>query len=367
MNDSLTKYLPLKRTDARLILAGKINFPLCLAPMVGISHFPLRQVLRSYLPPTAKTLWPTEMLNSRKIPDEKLGETPETLKDFTEEGLVPQILGNEESFIKQSVEALEKWGAEAIDINMGCPVQKALRHNYGVALMGDPDYAAEVVRMTVRSTQLPVSVKLRASSQQKSSSEADFEFLKQFALGLEQAGASWLCLHPRTPEQKRRGNADWRQIQKLRENVKIPIIGNGDIQTWQDVFQMIDETQCDLVMAGRALAAKPWMLWQVGEKLGFETPVAHQGRPVPWTAEEEGAEYGRSLISLIEFSEKVFPERLALRKLVFYVRTTSVWLNFGHDLFSRVTKAKTINELQQSVKAFFAVPQAMFQRTQLRE
>lgn len=345
----------------RPILNGSVNFPLCLAPMVGLSHFPLRSIVRGYMPKAAKTIWPTEMLNSRKIPDEILGETPETLKALNEDGLVPQILGNEEEFIAKSVIKLEQWGAEAIDINMGCPVQKALRHNYGVALMGDSAYASNVVAMTVKHAKVPVSVKLRAGQQ------GDFEFLKNFVLGLEQAGASWVCLHPRTPEQKRRGVADWSQIKRLRESVSIPIIGNGDIQTSDDVFAMLEQTGCDMVMAGRALAARPWMMWQVGEKLGFEFGGELENRRAPSTQEEEGAEYGRCLLKLIDESEKCFPGHLVLRKVSFYVRTTSVWLQFGHTLFSVVSKAKNIFQARQAVEEFFSVPQLMFAKTQLRE
>lgn len=345
----------------RPILKGRVNFPLCLAPMVGLSHYPLRRVLRRYMPVNARTLWPTEMLNSRRIPDEILGETPETLKDPHEDGLVPQILGNEESFIAQSVSKLADWGAEAIDINMGCPVQKALRHNYGVALMGDPQYAAEVVRITVKHSKIPISVKLRAGQQ------GDFEFLKHFVQGIQDAGASWICLHPRTPEQRRRGHADWTQIQKLRQAIRLPVIGNGDVQTSEDVFKMLAQTECDMVMAGRALAAKPWMLWQVGERLGFDFSPGLAGLAPPRTEEEEGAEYGRCLLALIKECEKSFSQNLALRKISFYVRTTSVWLQFGHNLFSLVTRAKNMDELKLAVQKFFSVPQVMHAKTQLRE
>src|SRR6185295_12088806 len=131
----------------------------------------------------AFTIWPTEMLNSRKLPHQNLGETPETLRSSDEEGLVPQILGNDEPSIRESAVALEKWGAEGVDINMGCPVKKALRHNYGVALMGDMKYAAEVVGMAKRSTTLPVSVKLRSGMSH------DRQYLKDFVLGLQENGA----------------------------------------------------------------------------------------------------------------------------------------------------------------------------------
>ncbi len=341
----------------------KVNFPLCWAPMVGLSHLALRRVLRSYLPAGAVVPWPTEMLNSRKIPHEDFAKTPETMRGPEETHLAPQILGNDEKSIADSVKRLEhEWGAQAIDINMGCPVQKALKHNYGVALMGDANYAAEVVSMTVRNTGLPVSVKLRAVEQ----SSAEPDKLLNFVNGLQQAGASWICLHPRTASQKRRGSADWSQIQFLKKNISIPVIGNGDIQTAEDVLQMREETDCDLVMSGRALAARPWMFWQVGEQLGLAAPPGRSGRS-PSTPEEEGLEYGRTLIQLIDECELIFSPQLTLRKIRFYLRTTHVWLTFGHALVALSHKAQDLDQLRILVREFFDQPQEMVPRTELRQ
>ncbi|MBX2987027.1 MAG: tRNA-dihydrouridine synthase family protein [Bdellovibrionaceae bacterium] len=335
------------------------NFPLCLAPMVGLSHVALRLVLRSYLPAGAKTPWPTEMLSSRKLPQQKIGLTPETARGEDEDVLVPQILGNEEASIRDSVRCLQTWGAAGIDINMGCPVEKALRHNYGVALMGDPAYAAQVVEMTVRHARVPVSVKLRAGPQ------GDFDFLKNFVGGLKSAGAAWITLHPRTAEQKRRGRADWSQIRRLKRETAGPLVGNGDIQTAEDVFAMLDETGCDMVMAGRALAARPWLLWQVGEDLGWAPPPGKEGREAPRTPLEEGAEYGRALLALIAHSRRYFNEDLALRKVRFHLRTTTPWLTYGHTLMSLSTRARHLEEFAPWVEEFFSAPQEMSPRTDL--
>lgn len=344
----------------RPILNDQVNFPLSLAPMVGLSHVALRMVVRSYLPAGLKTIWPTEMLNSRKLPRENLALLPETAKEPGEVGLVPQILGNDEPSIRTSIEKLKLWGAEGIDINMGCPVNKALRHNYGVALMGDPAYAAEVVGMAKRSSNLPVSVKLRAGLQN------DFPFLVQFVQGLEKSGADWLTLHPRTAEQKRRGSADWQQIRNLRREISIPVIGNGDIQTSDDVLEMIQETNCDAVMAGRALAARPWMVWQLAESLGCPAPAGKVGK-APRTALDEGAEYGRSLVAWLEVAEKHFVPEQVLRKFRFHVRTTSVWLAFGHTLMSLTFQVQNLPELKEKLHDFFLQEQEMVPRTQLRE
>jgi len=333
---------------ARPILNGRVNFPVCLAPMVGLTHVAARLMIREYLPQDAVTIWPTEMLNSRRVPSENFKITPEVMRSPIETDLVPQILGNEEEPISKTAERLEhEWGASGIDINMGCPVKKALSHNYGVALMGDPVYAAEVVRMTVKSTKLPVSVKLRAGHQN------DIRFLLDFVMRLQDAGASWITLHPRTAEMKRRGAADWEQIRLVREHLQIPVLGNGDIQVADDIFAMLDQTGCDSVMIGRALTARPWLLWQMGERLGMEAPAGRSGERAPQTPEEEGLEYGRSLRRLFELMMEAFTPDLAMRKFRFFVKTGSPWLLFGHDLYARTMKSKAPDEMREALAKFF--------------
>lgn len=346
-----------------------LNFPLCLAPMVGLTHVALRRTIQEYLPQNATTHWPTEMLNSRRVPGENLKTTPETLRRDGENNLVPQILGNEEKPIQESVIRLvNEWGASGIDINMGCPVQKALKHNYGVSLMGDVDYAAKVVEITKKHSPVPVSVKLRAVGSEKSVPE-----LIRFVQKLADSGADWITLHPRTAEQKRRGAADWSQITELKKAVKIPIIGNGDIQIVSDVTDMMKLTGADKVMAGRALAARPWMMWQLGEELGFEAPELFAGLKAPRTPEEEGVEYGRMLLKFIDHCELHFmqeagvSEALTIRKVQFFIKTTHVWLEFGHALMAKASSCKDLPALRNAVKLFFMSEQRMNAKTELRQ
>src|SRR5690606_13126091 len=146
----------------------------------------------------------------RRLPAERIGDRPETA--FADgETSVPQLLANEERFIVESLRKLEQMQPVAIDINMGCPVTKALKHNWGVALMGDPRYAEEVVRITVRHSRWPVSVKLRTGLRD------DPEYLIDFARMLEEAGASWITIHPRIAAQQRRGNARWEYLARVRD------------------------------------------------------------------------------------------------------------------------------------------------------
>ncbi len=364
--------------DVKSKLLPDQNFPLCLAPMVGLSHVVQRKIIQHYMPKNATTFWPTEMLNSRRLPKEVLGINSETFVDMSaehkEQNIVPQILGNEEIAIRESIIRLQNvWDIKGVDINMGCPVQKALKHNYGVALMGDSDYAARVVEYAANATQklskkIPVSVKLRAVGSHHSIPE-----LISFVEKLVNSGADWITLHPRSAEQKRRGVADWNQITELKKNISVPVIGNGDIQIADDVLKMLSETNCDGVMAGRALAARPWMVWQLGEKLNFESPVAYQNQKAPMTDIEEGTEFGRMLLMYIELTEFYFKEKikmsegLILRRILFFIKTTHVWLEFGHTLMAHSTRAKTLDELKIYVNNFFKNEQRMYQRTELRQ
>lgn len=360
--------------DVTATFFNKTAFPVCLAPMVGLSHAVLRLVVQDYMPAETETIWPTEMLNSRRIPSEILGTNSETFVLPHEINLVPQLLGNQSREIKDSITKLNThWNLSGIDINMGCPVQKALKHNYGVSLMGDMDYAAQVVRYAVEAANgleknIPISVKLRAVGSDKSLDELCF-----FIDKLAQAGASWITLHPRTAEQKRRGSADWNQITYLKSRSGLPIVGNGDIQTADDVFLMLQETQADKVMSGRALTARPWLMWQAGERLNLKPPVGKELLRAPCTPEEEGAEYGRMLFKFINLCEQHFiqqiglSENLVLRKIQFFVRTNHVWLQFGQHLMSLVNRSKNINELRENIEPFFQTEQTMFQRTNLRQ
>lgn len=378
------------------------NFPLCLAPMVGLSHVVLRQIIREYTPAAISLIGPTEMLNSRKIPHEKLGATAETLIYPNEKNLVPQILGNDEKAIQQTIaKMLNEWSTDSdliagIDINMGCPVQKALRHNYGVALMGDVGYAARVVEYAVKASSRPVSVKLRAVGSDKSVSE-----LIQFVTTLKNAGAQWVTLHPRTAEQKRKGQADWSQIKELKQALDIPIFGNGDIQYYTDVFAMKEQTNCDVVMAGRAFAARPWMAWQVAyhqqqeklksnslakpyegtqcDKVFSENQLLNESsgslilKP-PLSETDEASEYGRMLLKFINLSEHYFKDQLGysedyvFRKIQFFVKVTHVWLEFGHSLTAVVSQAKSLEQLKDKVQNFFAASEhRMVKYTELRQ
>lgn len=334
---------------------SSINLKACLAPMVGLSHIALRMVIQSYLPDDCRTIWPSEMLNSRRLPNEDFIKTPELGKSNSDFYFVPQILGNEEKPIQNSIKKLKDWGAHGIDINMGCPVQKALKHNYGVALMGDLDYACRVVEMAACSSDLPVSVKLRAIKSDQSQYD-----LNHFVERLVNAGAKWITLHPRTPEQQRRGWADWNQVYELKSSISVPVIGNGDIQTIED-YELRIKSGVDMVMIGRALAAKPWLLGQIAESNGLKS-----AKYIPKNEYEEAREYGLCLEQLCQNLLFWYGNSLALRKLQFYLRMTTPWLEWGHHYIGLAQKAQSIEHFLQQSESLRQIEQRMYQRTDLR-
>jgi len=350
--------------------------PLLLAPMVGLTHYAVRASVAEFLPKATHALWSTEMLNSRRVASQRIHETPETFFYDAVNGVYPQLLANEEEFIRISVPRLESWGAKAIDINMGCPVKKALKHNYGVALMGDPNYAAEVVRMTVKYASVPVSVKLRASGVRprlveeqplsnkerdrlnEKNTEVDFEYLANFIEGLYEAGAAWITLHPRTAEQKRKGDANWGLVRKLKLHfagtpyASRGIIANGDVQTRSDIRDMFEATGADRIMIGRALMAKPWLI----------RGDLNEPEPDPF---EQGELYGQFLRSVVAKFTEHYELQAGMRRMRFLIVYSRPWVDFGEYLYGRVMASTTYEELAQAVDRFFSVKQKINARSVL--
>ena len=335
--------------QSRLIRLG-IDFPFFIAPMVGLSHVAFRELIKSYTPKNINALRFTEMLSTRKIPNEKLETTNELRTAHKETYFIPQLLGNEEKFIAPSIEKLMgklPWG---FDINMGCPVSHTLKHNWGVRLMGDKEYASNVVRMVKKYSPVPVSVKLRGGI----SKDESFEYLLSFASELENAGADFLTIHARTRAQKHSGDANWNLVSHVRNKLSLPVVANGDIQTAHDAVTLINEYGVDGAMIARAATARPWILWQISELLGNEmTPEGYENSKAPQGPLEEGAEYAKSCLKLISiFCDYFTDEQYILEKFRFFVATGARWFQFGHHFWRITMRAKSVLELRESIYEF---------------
>jgi tRNA-dihydrouridine synthase B len=342
-----------------------VNFPFMIAPMVGISHVAFRELMRAYTPASVDAIRFTEMLSTRKLPSERLHLTRELRVSEGERFFVPQLLGNEEHFIGPSIKKLAVLSPWGFDINMGCPQSHVLRHNWGVRLMGDAAYAADVVRMAKRHTDRPVSVKLRGGADK----DVDKKYLLDFTAALEHAGADWLTIHARPRAAKHEGPANWDVVGEVALARKIPVVANGDIQTAADAIKIVKDYGCAGAMIARAATARPWILWQIAEDLGIEgSPAGREGERAPRTPAEEGREYHLAFLKLIDLVERYFGEgdgveEYGIQKLRFYAATGSKWFMFGHSFWKVTMKAKTFDQMRAGVAEYSErFPQDMYQR-----
>jgi tRNA-dihydrouridine synthase len=334
--------------ESRLSSQYAVKFPFLLAPMVGLSHVAFRELVRSYVPKDLQVLMFTEMLSTRRLPSERLHTTNELKTSPNEQGFIPQLLGNEERFIKLSIDKLKTINPWGFDINMGCPVSHTLKHNWGVRLMGDQKYAAEVVTITKKYSDRPVSVKLRGSSGE----EISIAELDSFTKHLEDAGADFLTIHARSKAQKHHGKADWSLVGEMARRRKIPVIANGAVQTADEAIHIMRDVGVDGVMVARAATARPWIFWQIAHKLGLRSSphgYADDALP-PMTLEEESREYFRAMLRYIDLLAMYFEDQeFCLDRVRFLTATGSKWFMFGHSFWKTTLKPKTLAALRDAV------------------
>lgn len=324
-----------------------IAFPFFVAPMVGVSHVAFRELIRSYTPRTLQPLLFTEMLSTRRLPNQCLYRDEILFCSPGERSFIPQLLGNEEQFIAPSIEKLMPLSPWGFDINMGCPQKKTLSHNWGVLLMGDKNYAAQVVSTTKRYSPRPVSVKLRAGA----ADTIDLDYLLEFTLALEDAGADWLTVHCRARGQKHSGEARWDMVGAVARQRAIPVVGNGDIQTADDAISLLRDYGADGAMIARGAMARPWILWQIAQKLGIAgDPPGREGERPPSTPEEEGREYFRALLRFSCLLQEYFGNsESALKRLKYYIVLSHRWLPFGHQFWKNTQGAKDLCEARDRI------------------
>lgn len=176
-----------------------------------------------------------------------------------------QIFGSDEETMGLAAKILvDKYKIKFIDINMGCPVPKVALNGAGSGLLKTPDKVYSIVKKVVESVDVPVTVKIRSGWDNNSINA------KEIAKIIESAGASAICVHPRTRAQGYSGLSDWNIIKEVKESVNIPVIGNGDIKNCCDAKRMLDETNCDAIMIGRSALGNPWIIKECVEYLERE-------------------------------------------------------------------------------------------------
>lgn len=239
----------------------KIDGKIIVAPMAGVSNKTFRMICKGF----GASLVVGEMVSDKAIVFGN-DKTIDLLKmDEKERPISQQIFGSDvKSFTEAAKKVYEIMKPDIIDINMGCPVPKvAVKSQAGSALLKDPKKIEKIVSSVVKAVNCPVTVKIRSGWDKNSINAVEV------AKVCEKAGASAICIHPRTRSEGYSGHSDWSLIKKVKESVNIPVIGNGDIKTVYDAKKMLDETGCDLIMIGRGVLGNPWLVNDINNYLDY--------------------------------------------------------------------------------------------------
>ncbi|AEF18010.1 TIM-barrel protein, nifR3 family [Thermoanaerobacterium xylanolyticum LX-11] len=223
-----------------------------LAPMAGVTDKPYRCICSEM----GCGFTYTEMVSAKGLYYES--ENTEFLTDIDDdENVALQIFGSDPYIMGEIAKRLNTSNAKVIDINMGCPTPKIVKNGDGSALMLKPELAESVIKAVVKNSSKPVTIKIR-----KGWDDAHVNAV-EIAKMAENCGVKAVAVHGRTREQFYSGNADWDIIKKVKDNLKIPVIGNGDVFSPEDAKRMIDETGCDAVMVGRGAEGNPWIFKRI--------------------------------------------------------------------------------------------------------
>jgi len=236
----------------------QLDSRLILAPLAGFSDLPFRLLCRKF----GAGLSYTEMISCHGLVYQKEKTLRMTRTVPTERPVALQLFGADPEKMGQAAAIVSDLPVDIIDINMGCPVKKVIKKGAGAALMKNVKLAAEIISEVCRNTTLTVTIKIRTGWNHDSITAPDF------AKMAEDNGVSAVAVHGRTWAQGFGGRVDWETISRVKKTVSIPVIGNGDVDSYQTAFLRLKQTGCDAIMIGRAALGNPWVFSPEG------TPVS---------------------------------------------------------------------------------------------
>jgi tRNA-dihydrouridine synthase B len=303
-----------------------------LAPMAGVTDTVFRRVIRSL---GACGLIMTEFTSAEGLTRKAARTLRYLYFDEDEHPIAAQIFGSDPQVMASAAALSEDLGFDHLDVNLGCPVKKVVKCG-GSGLLRDLPHLEKLLRAVRAAIRIPLTIKIRSGWDENNIVAVDV------ACMAEQIGIEAVAVHPRTRMQGYAGTADWRIISAVKQAVRIPVIGNGDIRAPQDAVRMIEETGCDAVMIGRAASSNPWIFRQIADYL----ETGHYEEPADTDRYHLLSGYFRSLI------EAEMPD--AIGKMKQFATLFTHGVRNGGDLRQQVHHSRTAEEILDRVDAFFA-------------
>lgn len=294
--------------------------------MAGVTDLPYRKILKSF----GAALLYTEMVSAKALCYKDKKTYRLTNIDDCEQPVGVQIFGSEPDIMAEGARIVEEQTkASFIDINMGCPVPKIAGNGEGSALLKNPELIGEIMCAVKKAVDIPVTAKIRAGF------TSDTVNATEVAKILEANGCDMIAIHGRTREQYYSGKADWNIIRAVKNAVKIPVVGNGDIFSGQDALDMLEQTGCDYVMIARGMMGNPWLIKEVNCAIsGLEY--------IPPTVEEKLKMAYYHTSQLAEYAGEQNGIRQARAHLSWYVKG----LHGASKLKNELTRACTLDEVR---------------------
>ena len=309
----------------------EIDNQIALAPMAGVCDFSFRTIVKSM----GCGLIETEMFSDKAIMYGNWKTKEKLYMTDYERPISLQIVGSDlESLTFASKYVQDNTNADIIDINMGCPVVKVTnRGKAGCSLMRDPQKVKSIVESIVDIVDIPLTVKIRSGWDKENINAVEIAGIA------EDAGASAITVHPRTKDQGYSGKADWSIIKEVKDNVGIPVIGNGDVKSCFDARDMLDETGCDAVMIGRAALGNPWLIRDCVNYLEDGT------LPKEVTIDERMEVLKRHINLLVERKGEDFAIPKMRSQAAYYVKKLPRTIELKQQIFKMNTKDDLFNLL----------------------
>lgn len=318
----------------------KLDAPLVLAPMAGITDLPFRLICRRL----GCGMTVSEMVSAKGLLYKNVKTTEMLRIDEGERPTAIQLFGSVPKELAEAAKIVEASGADMIDFNMGCPVAKIVNNGEGSALMKNSQLAYEILAAMVDAVQIPVTVKFRAGW------DDNHRNAVEIAQAAERAGVSCVAVHGRTHQQFYEGKADWNIIREVKENVKIPVFGNGDIFTVDDGLRMLEETGVDGLMIGRGADGNPWIFQQL------KAVLAGEKQTVAPTIDERLDLAAEHLQMLIDYKGEYISIKEMRRHISAYLKGMPHAAEFRgrfHKIDTQVDFLQLLAEYRQCAKEYY--------------